>query len=247
MISARERKMDDSKVPARVEAFGPIESTVRERWDSILRDWRRGYAADESLAQLETLIEVERREIFEAQGGEIDTERARDWGRAHVVHFTNIDHVRNSRRYFDDVRAYWMQWEERTSTALANLSLEALRAMIIVNGAAIIASLAVLSGQVSDPTDAAIRVAKVTVVCSVVSLMMMGLGHAIIWLRGSELAGRIRATLIGNVRHSRLIAIWRYTRRHGSGLINLANALIFGSIGVFGLSAIVSALILAFS
>ncbi|TPN54292.1 hypothetical protein FJ976_08740 [Mesorhizobium sp. B1-1-9] len=166
---------------------------------------------------------------------------------AHNLHLWNLDLVRNHKQHVDDLKKMWFEWADRGYKYFGDLSLEALRSMVLINGAAIIAALAVLSGQISQPWHAAVLVAKITVFTSVVSLLMMGAGHSLLSLRMGDLLGTVRGILVGNAKHPKLYAVSRYLRRFMDPYIRLANALIYGSIVVFSLSALISACILMFS
>lgn len=228
-------------LPPMADSF---EVYVQARWNEILSDWRRGWAADQKLIDLEQAIEFRRIKIFDRREVAEEYDWESDWHRARIVHATNIEFVTNRRKYIDDLRIMWTEWESRAHTHISGVSLEALRSMVLVNGAAIIAALAVLTGQVSAPPPIVITVAKVTVFSSVVSILMLATGHALLVDRIGNTSTRIRAIMVGNVRHSRLYAISRYLRRYLNPRIDLANALIYGSIAVFALSAFICALML---
>ncbi|MES0108371.1 hypothetical protein [Mesorhizobium sp. M0013] len=221
---------------------------VDDTWKGILKNWRRGWASDNDLSTLDDTIEFTRNEIFVKKVVDprpFDWER--DWLVAHNIHLANLDLVRNHKQHLDDLKKLWGEWTERSYKHIGELSLEALRSMVLIDGAAIIASLAVLSGQISSPWHAAVLVAKLTVFTSVVSLLMMGAGHSLITLKVGDLVGRIRGVLVGNTKHNKLYAVPRYLSRYLDPYGRIANLLIYGSISVFGISAFISAIILMVS
>ncbi|UCI32534.1 hypothetical protein [Mesorhizobium sp. B4-1-4] len=218
---------------------------VEQEWERIIRFWKNGWADESRLSNLESLIEFERVKIFD---NKMPDSRPFDWGtdwiQAKHVHDFNVDVVKNRKQHVDDVKKMWFEWTERSYTYFSDVSLEALKSMVLIDGAAIIAALTVLSGQIAQPWHAAVLVAKLTVFTSVVSLLMMGIGHSVLFLRMDELVSRVRSVLIGHTKHNKLYAIPRYLKRYGHPATQLANLLIFGSIAVFGISAFFSALIL---
>lgn len=221
---------------------------VEGQWRSIIKSWKRGWAAESTLSSLENTIEFNRSQIFDKKvidARPYDWER--DWLIAKNIHMNHLDLVKNNKQHIDDLKKMWMEWSDRSYKYFEDLSLEALRSMVLINGAAIIAALTVLSGQISQPWPAAVLVAKLTVFTSVISLLMMGAGHSFLFLRISDLVGTVRGMLVGHTKHHKLYAVGRYLRRYADRFIKLANAMIFGSIVVFGLSALFSALILLFS
>lgn len=221
---------------------------VEKEWAKIIRFWKNGWADESRLSALEELIEIKRVEIFvakETDARPFDWET--DWLEANSIHDFNVDVVKNRKQHVDDLKKMWFEWTERSYTYFSDLSLEALRSMVLIDGAAIIAALAVLSGQITKPWYAAVLVAKLTIFTSVTSLLMMGVGHSMLFLRMNDVVGRVRGVLVGNTKHNKLYAIPRYIKRHGEPTMQLANLLIFGSIAVFGMSGFLSALILLFS
>ncbi|ANN58682.1 hypothetical protein A9174_19320 [Mesorhizobium loti NZP2037] len=246
-MTSAPRKRPVKQLPLPPEDIS-FRSYVDQEWKKIIRYWKKGWAADSTLSVLENFIEFNRVEIFEKK--RIDPrpfDWERDWLLAHDIHAYNIDVVKNQRQHIDDLKKMWFEWSERSYSYFSDLSLEALRSMVLVNGAAVIAALAVLSGQIAQPWHAAVLVAKLTVFTSIVSLLMMAAGHALLFLRMNELVSRIRGVLVGNAKHHKLYAIGRYLRKFATPTAHLANVLIFGSIIVFGISAFFSALILLFS
>ncbi|MNV61458.1 hypothetical protein D3C71_1539670 [compost metagenome] len=140
----------------------------------------------------------------------------------------------------------WKEWHDQSAASLVQLSLEALRSMILVNGAAILACLTLLSGQIEKPNPSAILAAKIMLLCAILSMVMMAGGHFVSSARMLELTSRVRSALIGHIRHRKLYAIGRYTRRYLNPVVDRANALIYGSIVVFAFSAFVCTFILIF-
>lgn len=224
-----------------------IEGHVQQEWGRILASWRKGWAAESNLADLEHFIEFEQARIFERGEFTADFNWQLDWLRAKAVHDSNVDFVRNRRAHADDVKKMWIEWCDTNTKSMSELSLEALKSMVILDGAAILAALAVLSGQISTPTHAAQIASKCTILFSVVSLIMMAAGHSILFLRIGDLLVRVRSTLLGNANHAKLYAIGRYLQRHLNPLIDVANGLIFGSIIVFAMGSFIAAMVLVFA
>ena len=219
---------------------------TQAEWEYIRHWWKRGYAADSKLESLENLIEHRRRVIFVEKLVDKAFDWRTDWSRAKSWHDYQMDQVKHLRTHLEGVKQIWATWTENSTTHFSNISLEALRSIILLNGAAIIAALAVLTGQITTPRVSAILTAKITTVTSVVSMVMMATGHAILWDRMSNVVGQVRNSIVGSPRHRRVYSVGRYLRRHLNPITNWANGLIYGSIVVFAASALVCALILAF-
>lgn len=223
-----------------------IRAYTERRWDEILELWKRGWHAESSVESLETYLEFHRKRIFEDQDVDGIYDWRRDWVAATMLHDRNSDFVRNRRAYNEDLKRMWFEWHERTVADISKLSMEALRGMIVVNGAAILASLTLLSGQISRPNPSAVLAAKIMVFCSILSLVMMAGGHLLIFMRVIEMTGRVRGVLVGHTRHRKLYAVSRFLKKHMDPIVDKANALIYGSIFVFSFSALVAACILVF-
>ena len=220
---------------------------VESEWSFIRSNWERGWHAESHLLDLENYIEHRRHQIFNENSHDVTYDYGLDWVHANNIHKHHMDLVSNRKAHIRDTKLFWTEISRHAGTYANEVSLEALRAMIIINGAAIIACLTLLSGQVENPTPAAITVAKITVVASIISLIMMALGHAIQHMYVSSVYIGIAGKVLGQPRHKRLWAIPRYTRRYTGRAGRWSEALIYGSIFVFGLDAIICALILAFS
>ncbi|AZO15097.1 hypothetical protein EJ069_10360 [Mesorhizobium sp. M2A.F.Ca.ET.043.05.1.1] len=225
-----------------------FQNHVERQWEKIIRFWKNGWADESSLSNLESLIEFERAKLFDRNEPDPRPfDWKSDWIEAKMIHDFNVDVVKNRKQHVDDVKKMWFEWTERSFTYFSDVSLEALKSMVLIDGAAIIAALTVLSGQIAQPWPAAVLVSKLTVFTSVTSLLMMGAGHSVLFLRMSDLVSQVRSILIGNTKHHKLYAIPRYLKRYADPATKLANTLIFGSIAVFGISAFLSALILLFA
>ncbi len=137
-----------------------------------------------------------------------------------------------------------MEWQGRVYTGATQISLETLRAMVLVNGAAIIASVSILSGLDDTSPTSMLYVTKLTIFSCSISLVMLSIGHAINFEISTDCAARVRGTLVGNPRHSKLYAIGRYLERYMEPKQKIAAYFIYGSIIVFGFNALISSLIL---
>ncbi|WP_107339339.1 hypothetical protein [Agrobacterium pusense] len=245
----QQKSMDDNEKLA-LRPMPPEELSIRastkKRWEHILSQWRRGWHSDSAVERLNNYLEYHRVRIFEEKnaGDEFDWEA--DWLDAVNYHDLQQDFVRNRRAYNEGLHKMWTEWHDRSVTALEQLALETLRSMVIVNGAAILACLTILSGQIDRPNPSAVLAAKIMLFGAIISLAMIAGGHLISSMRMIEVTSRIRAVLVGHVRHRRLYSIFRYTRRFLNPTIDTSNALIYGSIFVFAASAVVCAVILGF-
>ncbi|WP_313526393.1 hypothetical protein [Shinella sp.] len=234
-----------SQNPRPPEAIS-VEASVKRQWGTIFELWQRGWHAETSVERLNDYIEYQREQIFVNRTIEGAFDWEADWLAAVRYHDSQRDLVGNRRAQIDDLRKMWAEWLDRNYTGMANLSMEALRSMVLIDGASILACLTLLSGQVSKPNPDAVLAAKVMIFFSIISLVMMALGHIIGFMRMDDVASRVRGAIVGHVRHRRLYAISRYLRRHLDRVLLLSNALIYGSIFVFALSALISAIILIF-
>lgn len=243
---------EEATAPGRTPAIPlPPESEslffhVQSEWKYIRHWWHRGYSAESKLVALESLIERRRQMIFHENDVDQNFDWRADWFNAHSFHDYQTDQVKHLRTHLEGVKSLWAKWSENSTLHFSSISLEALRSVLLINGAAIIAALAVLTGQIDAPRVSAITSAKITTVTSVVSMVLMATGHAILWDRMSSMAGRVRSAIIGTPRHRRVYAVSRYLRRHLDPVTKIANGLIYCSIIVFAASALVCSLILAF-
>lgn len=246
MVDESEQPQQGVKRPLPPEGESLFAHTQSE-WKYIRDWWLKGYSAESRPVALEGWIEQRRQEIF--QGGLVDGrfDWSSDWLNAKSFHDYQIDQVNHLRTHLAGVKEHWSKWSESSTQHFSSVSLEALRSVLLLNGAAIIADLAVLTGQIDDPRSGAVFAAKITTLTSVVSMIMMATGHALLWDRMSYVLGRVRSAIIGTPRHRRVYAVGRYLGRHLDPVTRVANALIYGSIIVFAGSALVCALILAFS
>lgn len=208
--------------------------------------WRQGYHAETSIARLEAFLEHHRIEIFE-KGADSDLyDWKADWIAASSYHDSQTDFVRNRRAFNDGLLVMWKEWHDQGSSSLVQLSLEALRSMILVNGAAILACLTLLSGQIEKPNPSAVLAAKLMLFSAILSMTMMAGGHLLGSIRMLEVTGRVRGALVGHIRHRKLYAIGRYLRRHLDPVIEKSNGLIYASIFVFAFSAFIASVIVIF-
>lgn len=223
-----------------------IRASTERQWKHILSQWERGWHSESSVERLDVYLEHHRQRIFEDQttGDEYDWEA--DWLDAASYHDRQQDFVQNRRAYNEGLHRMWTEWHDRSVGALQQLALETLRSMVLVNGAAILACLTILSGQIDKPNPSAVLAAKIMLFGAILSLGMTAGGHLVSSVRMIEITSRIRAVLVGHVRHRRLYSIIRYTRRYLDRSIDVSNAMIYTSIFVFAASATVCAVILGF-
>lgn len=226
----------------------PSESSIYEnvkiQWENVLKLWEGGWHAESKVERIESYLEFHRTRIFDGNSADKAYDWETDWLRAATYHDHQRDFVLNRRKHNEDLKAMWSEWHERASQNMSGLSFEALRGMILVDGAAILACLTLLSGQIEHPNKSAIIAAKVMLLLSIVSLLMMVAGHSIAFLRANDVVNRVRGTLVGFSRHKKLYAVSRYLRRYFDRTLEIGNALVFGSIFVFALGAAISAIIL---
>lgn len=234
-----------TQLPTPPEAISVHASVVRQ-WNDILDLWKRGWHAESSVERVESYLEFHRERIFDKGSVDGQFDWQGDWAKARTYSDNQRDLVANRRAHNDDLRRMWSEWHERQQGTMVQIGLEALRSMIIVNGAAILACLTLLSGQIEHPRPSALLAAKVMLLCAILSLTMNAAGHAYSYARTAEVTSRVRGALVGHLRHRRLYAIGRYMRWYLDPVIERSNALIYGSIFVFALSALISALIIIF-
>ncbi|RVK16201.1 hypothetical protein CN138_29890 [Sinorhizobium meliloti] len=223
-----------------------VRARVELRWQHVLDQWKRGWHEESTVESLETYLESRRKLTFEDKCLDPRYDWERDWVAASILHDCNQDFVRNRRAFNDDLKRLWFEWHERSITHGGQVSLEALRGMILINGASILACLTILSGQVTQPNPSALLAAKIMVFCNVLSLLMMAGGQVICFHQLFEVIGKVRGALVGNTRHRKLYAVSRYLKRHLDPALVWGNALIYGSIFVFAISSFLCALILVF-
>lgn len=157
----------------------------------------------------------------------------------------NINHYRNVNNHNEEVKKYWMNWTNEVGGYARSCAIEGFKSLLIVNGATIIASLGALSGEYIAKTDCVIIAAKISLLTGIIGLSLAGIGQArIIYVLGNFFP-KVRANLLRK-RRRRLYAIGRYLERFFDPKINFAEYIMYSSLVVFILGAIVSGLILVF-
>ena len=221
-----------------------IRDSVARQWDVIIKTWQHGWASESQLTNLDNYVEFERKRIFERFEHDSLYNWRADWLNAKYLHDYNTDFVRNRRAQTDDLKSMWKEWYEQTRKQMGDLSLEALRSMVLLNGAAILASLAVLTGQITTPTHGAKIAASCTILFSIASIILMAFGHLMLFIRMNMVQSQIRGALVGHVKHAKLYALGRYARRFLDPVVKKGNLLIYSSIIVFAVGSAIAALVL---
>lgn len=220
---------------------------VKDQWDGIFNLWKKGYAADQQLSALIESIESHRENIFDRKLKGNDYNWEWDWFRANAIHQSNLDFVANRKKHNEDLKQLWLEWHSEVKSHGLQIAIESLRAMVLVNGAAIIAAIAVLSGEIPKPQQAIIWVSKSTILSSSISIIMLAAGHAWTFEITNRMGNKVRGVLVGHPRHSKLYAISRYLRRFMDSKLRWATLLIYGAIAIFGLNALFAAIFLVLS
>lgn len=130
---------------------------------------------------------------------------------------------------------------------LNSISIESFRTMILLNGAWLLGNLTVLSGQFERSASEAYLAAKIGSVFALLSLGSLAIGQIILFQYGDRVSSVVATTVGIGKPWSRVKAIPRYLRINYSKKRALANAFIYGSIGIFALGAAICAIILLFS
>ncbi|MBP1849713.1 hypothetical protein [Rhizobium halophytocola] len=222
-------------------------ATVKAEWARIIKNWQSGWHEETGILGLENYVESERLQLEKRKVESAEFDWDEDWIEAKLFHDRQMDFVRNRRALNEGLVTMWREWYEQRTGAMIQLSLEALRSMILLNGAAILASLTLLSGQIAAPTQSAVLAAKVMLLFSILSILINGSGHLLGAITMNEVTSRIRGVFVGHIRHAKLYAISRYLRRHLEPRVKVANGLIYSSIFIFAVGAAASGVIIVFN
>jgi len=193
---------------------------------------------------LEDQLEYHRKQIFVEKSVEGDFDWEEDWCAAKQIHDGKLDYVNNQKKHFDDLRELWIEHQQIAYSDNSKLRIEALRAMVLVTGAAIIASISILTSDISKLSYEVIFVAKSTIFSSSISLIMTAIGHAMSAEINILAAATVRGVLVGFTDQRRILALHRYIQRYMMPNLKIAQYFIYGAIGLFGFSALVSAIVL---
>lgn len=232
-----------SKLP-RPNKEGSIEEFFRSQWDVIIDDWKRGWMTETSFQFLEDHLEFERQRVFvdKTKVGNFDWEK--DWLAANELHNRNIDFIENQKKYFNDLRDFWSEWQQKVYAENSTLRAESFKAMVLVTGAGIVAGISILTNDNTTMPIIVVWVAKCTILTSAISVIMTALGHALADHYDTTAAATVRALLVGHTKQKRLTAFSRFMRRYISPKIDIAQKLTYGAIILFGINALVSAFML---
>ena len=129
---------EERKVPLPPKELSVYEKT-KNLWNDIIGQWEKGWHAETQVERVDQLIEHHRVEIFEKKAMDQHYDWETDWLNAFSLHNIKRDFVLNRRAHNDALKALWLEWYQETTNGLRSLSLEALRGMILVDGAAILA------------------------------------------------------------------------------------------------------------
>jgi hypothetical protein len=215
---------------------------VRHEWARIIRQWEHGWPSETSISDLEQTIRQRAEDIDDGTLPD-QFDWRRDYDVAGIVHRSNVDFVAWRRAYNETLSEQWLAWARDNSKYLSEISLEGLRSMILIHGAAVIAALGVISGQVGAPNQQLALAAKVMVTFSLCGLFATAIGFMIIFAYGSEATWSVRWKMVRPIRHRRLYAMGRYIRVYFGRKARFGNYFAYGSILMFIIGASISLII----
>lgn len=224
-----------------------IHEFFKSQWDVVISDWQRGWVDDETYGFLIEHLESERKAVFLDKTKDPKFNWEDDWLDAEAFHTQKITYVNNRKKYIEDIKVFWNEWYQNTIQDNSTLRVESLRAMVLVNGAAIIACFTVISGGVSNFPQITIYVAKWTILVSAISLILTAIGHAVSAEYNILAAGKVKSALIGHTNHKKLYSLSRYIQRFYQKPIRISQYCVYGAIILFGANAFVSACALMFA
>jgi hypothetical protein len=221
-----------------------VRDLVAAEWDRALRDWKSGAVLRPNVDYAQLFLDNRRQGV---QAGNFNPEYdwASDLFEAEAAHKHNLQYVEAITSYNEALEKRWDDELARRKAYIGDISLEALRSLVLVNGAAILGALALISSSsVPSTLDVA---AKILVGFCVVSLLAGVSGYLTIFLYVDSGTVNIEKFLIRPIKHKRLNSLFRYNRRYFWPGQWLGNVLVYASIGCFAVGAGISAVVLIFT
>jgi hypothetical protein len=165
---------------------------------------------------------------------------ATDLRHARLLHAMRTDYAKWLDAHRLGIRDMWAEHGRAVRDYLSSVSIEGFKAIILIQGATALASLAVLSGQVESVTWQIKLAGKIGLIGAIAGILVAATGQLVIFHFSSHALGKVHGVTSETVRLRRLYAISRYWKRFISIRIELGNLLIYGSILIFALTAMSS-------
>lgn len=186
-----------------------ISGHVRKEWEQMLESAKTGGVYKARLARLEAFLE-ERVQLIEDRELRAEYDWAGDWLWARSIHDVNLDHA----AWLDLHRQGLQRSFERGAAAIEAYALgasqEGFKAILLVHGATALASLAVLSGEVTNAASNIWLAASIALIGSIVGIVMAAIGQIIGLHFAADARGQLTGMLTPTVKLRRMYAFSRY-------------------------------------
>lgn len=219
------------KPPENLSLFHHVKNT----WARLQENWENGYALDQELNVLSNYIESERVEIFDKKSKSKNYDWEDDYIDAVQYHESKLDFVNNMNKYIDEITKYWREYFTNLVDISNRVSIEALKAIIILNGAAMIAAITILSGEVAGASFEVKVAAKFILVFCFVSLVSVSVGYALMHRLALELSNEFKGRAFKPLNHKKLFNISEDMDRYIGIKGIVIDVLIYGSIVLFAI------------
>jgi hypothetical protein len=208
-----------------------------------MQNWEHGFPAETAIRNLEEAL-LNRERLIGAGKMPVGFDWEGDMFAARQLHLVNLDQLGWIRARYEGVVKLWSDWAKAQRAFGDEIGIEGLRSMVILNGAAVLAALAVISGQIASPGATVVLAAKVMVTFALAGLVSTAVGYAILHWVTLETEMAVTQRLVGPSRYRRLRGLSRYLRRYYRGPMKAGNVLALGAIGLFVVGAFFSLVIL---
>ncbi|MEO9530574.1 hypothetical protein [Roseibium sp.] len=208
---------------------------VKNTWEVILKNWENGYSLEQDLQNMINYIE-ERRDGLNADKfdcRELDWEE--DYVRAIDYHEKKLDYVENRRAYVEDVAKFWREHFTYLTEQSSKILVEAFKAIVLLNGAALIAAISFVSGQISNPEFHVQLAAKMILIFCFVSLVFACIGFSLLHSISHGISNEYKGRTFRPYVHAKIESIGDEVERYLSARGLFVNFFIYGSIILFGL------------
>lgn len=219
---------------------------VENTWEIILRNWAKGYNLEQELQNLIDCIEErkERLEKGDLKEGEYDWDE--DYRRALNHHEVQLDYVKNKRAYIEDIAKFWRGHFTYLTEQSSKILVEAFKAIVILNGAALIAAISFVSGQISDPELHVQLAAKMILVFCFLSLISACIGFSLLHSMSHGLSNEYKGRTFKPYVHKTLEEMGDDIEAYIGVRGLLVNIFIYGSIILFSMGLGMALSILVF-
>ncbi|MBO6508300.1 MAG: hypothetical protein JJ979_07435 [Roseibium sp.] len=218
-----------------------LRKEFERRWKRIIEYWEGGYALEQEVIKLEDDLEFERQSIFENNEKDDEFDWRLDWLNAKRWHEYQLDFVNNRKLEIENLAQFWSSHFNNLQAVGSMVRAEAFKGLLIVNGAAMLTAIAVISGEVEGASFYVKLAAKFILFCSGLSLLSMAVGYGLLHHLAEGVSAEFRRYTLRPFQHSKVKGIDDELREFLGIKPLIINILIYGSVVLFAFG-LVSAL-----